>query len=133
MSDNPGQRHAVLHDFCMCIPYGAVIGTLGLVAVLLKMTKFGALLIAIGIVEMFLSSMSLKRWKARKGGSLITLLSAMFSGILTFFSIELWRLKAYKLMSGPVALLSACMTVFLLYNVVAGGNPPPKKADDKET
>lgn len=69
------QRHAFLHDFCLCIPYGALIALGGLV-----MLFFGAerspLIAGAGVALVLLSNLSLKAWRARRAHTLFTALEA---------------------------------------------------------
>jgi hypothetical protein len=93
--------------------------------------KFGLLATVVGIVEIILSSISLKGWKKGRKNAPWTILGALCSSGLAYVSIELWKLAAYPLLSGSIAVLSICISLFLFYNVLSGGNPPPseKKKD----
>ena len=128
--DTTTMSHAVLHDFCMNIPYGLSMVALGIIGMMLSGAgKFGLLAVAVGVVEMVLSSVSLKGWKKGKRNAPWTILGALCSSGLAYVSIELWRLGAYRLLSGSIGVLSVCISLFLVYNVLSGGNPPPSKKD----
>lgn len=120
------RRGAILHDFCMCIPYGATLAVIGLSVTVMGMAKYGLLVLSIGGVEMILSTISLKAWKKRAGNGKWTLCSSLFSLLLTYLSAGLWKLGAYRPVTDIVGGLSALMTLFLWYNLLAGGNPAPK-------
>ena len=119
-------RYAALHDFCMGIPYGAIMSVGGLLAMLVGSAKFGAVVGICGGIEIFLSFLSLKRWKQRKPVVWITLISLCVASVLAYLSFQLYQLGAYRLLSGPALLISSAMSLFLVYNILAGGNPPPK-------
>lgn len=120
--------HAILHDFCMNIPYGMSMVFLGILGMtLLGAGKFGLLVTSVGIVEIVLSSVSLKGWKKGKRNAPWTILGALCSSVLAYVSIELYKLAAYPLLSGSVGALSVCISLFLVYNVLSGGNPPPSQ------
>lgn len=119
-------KYAALHDFCMGIPYGAIMSVGGLLAVLVGSAKFGAVVGICGVIEIFLSYLSLKRWKQRKSVVWVTLSSLCISSVLSYLSFQLYQLGAYRLLCGPALLLSSAMSLFLVYNILAGGNPPPK-------
>lgn len=49
------------------------------------------------------------------------------SGGLTYFAYQAVQHGAPLIPHAPLGLLSALMTLFLVYNILAGGNPPPKE------
>ena len=69
-------RHAVLHDFCMTIPYGSIASAGGLVSLLFGAQALGWQVAGAGAAVLLCSVMSLKAW--RSGGTHLpyTLLSA---------------------------------------------------------
>ena len=106
-----GTRHAVLHDFCMCIPYGVLLAAGGLLALVfgggppaLAMTAAGATQVrgrrvdgrargsradvcAVAIpplaaTQVWLSTRSLKAWKAGRSGQRYTVAAAGARGPL---------------------------------------------------
>jgi hypothetical protein len=131
--DTTTMSHAILHDFCMNIPYGMSMVFLGILGMIfMGAGKFGLLAVAVGIVEIILSSVSLKGWKKGKRNAPWSILGALCSSGLAYVSIELWKLSAYPLLSGSVGALSVCISLFLVYNVLSGGNPPPSSQKKKE-
>jgi hypothetical protein len=61
------QGHAVLHDFCMCIPYGGITAVAGVAMLVLGAQQLGMQLAAAGAAVVAASVLSLRTWKA--GGS----------------------------------------------------------------
>ncbi len=71
------QRHAFLHDFCLCIPYGAIIAACGLLMRLFGGGQTAVLITGAGVLQIALSTLSLKTWRARQPvAKLFTLLEA---------------------------------------------------------
>ena len=56
-------RHAVLHDFCMVIPFSVIIFAVGLVTVLVGSRSAGLQLLVGGAVMGAAAASSLSRWK----------------------------------------------------------------------
>ena len=93
--DTTTMSHAILHDFCMNIPYGMSMVFLGILGmILMGAGKFGLLAVAVGIVEIILSSVSLKGWKKGKRNAPWSILGASCSSGLAYVSKELWKLSA---------------------------------------
>jgi hypothetical protein len=69
-------RHAALHDFCMCIPYGALLLAGGAASLLTGGSKAGAALCLFGAVHALLAALSLRAWKRGASSAPYTLLSA---------------------------------------------------------
>lgn len=67
--------HAMLHDFCMTIPYGGIALVSGLVAFVFKATTAGMQLSGAGAVISLCSVLSLKTWKTGGSSTPYTLLS----------------------------------------------------------
>lgn len=119
-------RHAILHDFCMNIPYGITLLIMGAIATFVShMSTYGIITAAVGIIELVASTQSLRCWKSGASHHLWTALGAICSITVAYLSYELWRLHAHRLISGSIGLTSVCMSVFLVYNILSGGNPPP--------
>lgn len=77
----PAGRHAFLHDFCLCIPYGGLIALCGLVMKLFGGGQTALLIAGAGVAEMALSALSLKAWRARQPvAGLFTVLEAGVRG-----------------------------------------------------
>lgn len=121
--------HAVLHDFCATIPYGAGLLAAAAASALLgaASARVGYALAAGGLAVCLASFVSLQEWRAGRGSAPYTLASgAVAAGV----SALLWRSGATAvggLAALPAAALlgvSALLAAFCAYNVVAGGNPP---------
>ena len=69
-------RHAVLHDFCMLIPYSAVIAAAGLVTLLLGSRTVGVQLLLGGAVMAAAAASSLSRWKRKLPSRFVTTFAA---------------------------------------------------------
>lgn len=73
----PGSgRHAVLHDFCMCIPYGALLLVAGLALLATGGSAAGGALCLFGGVHTLLAMASLRAWKRGATSAPFTALSA---------------------------------------------------------
>ena len=71
-----GGRHAVLHDFCMVIPYSAVIAAAGLVTLVFGSRTAGVQLLLGGAVMGAAAASSLSRWKKQLPSRLVTTFAA---------------------------------------------------------
>lgn len=71
-----GGRHAFLHDFCMCLPYGALVAAGGLLAKLFGWGQPAVVMMAVGVLQLGLASLSLKVWRQSKSAAPFTLLEA---------------------------------------------------------
>lgn len=121
-----GGGHAILHDFCLVIPYGLLLVLVGLIGVATPgAVKFGWLTAAAGLAQMFLSSKSLGSWKAGGNHRIFTSLCLGIAALLTWVSTTLFRRGAFPLVSGSAGVLSGAISLFLIHNLVAGGNKPP--------
>lgn len=81
---------------------------------------------AAGITQIVLSSLSLKTWRTGRSNAPFTLLEAGVSGWLTYEAAMGFQRGVARVPHAMLGLLSAAMTLFLMYNLAAGGNPPPK-------
>jgi len=113
----------------MAIPYG----TLALVGGLVALVSGGGLLAsgvaAGGALVCAMAALSLKAWKARTACTPYTLVSAVASGAMLCAVGSTLKSGVSSAVAkwagwGFVA-LSAALSLFLIYNVAAGGNPPP--------
>lgn len=121
-----GRGHAILHDFCLVIPYGLLLVLVGLIGVATPgAVKFGWLTAAAGLAQMFLSSKSLGSWKAGGNHRIFTSLCLGIAALLTWVSTTLFRRGAFPLVSGSAGVLSGAISLFLIHNLVSGGNKPP--------
>lgn len=71
-----GQRHAVLHDFCMIIPHSSLIILAGLISMPFGAGWRGAILASTGAVELAVSIKSLQEFQAEKKSTPYTAASA---------------------------------------------------------
>ncbi|KAI8469018.1 MAG: hypothetical protein J3K34DRAFT_470342 [Monoraphidium minutum] len=124
-SPGGGGRHAVLHDFCMTLPYGALAAAGGLASLLLGAQAAGWQVAGAGAAVLLASALSLKAWRA--GGSSLpyTLVSGAAAGWVAFSMWQRFSAGLSPLVSGAMLALSGAAAAFCLYNAAAGGNPPP--------
>ena len=71
-----GGRHAILHDFCMVIPYSAIIAAAGLVTLVFGSRSAGVQLLLGGVVMGAAAFSSLRRWKRQLPSRLVTTFAA---------------------------------------------------------
>ena len=71
-----GGRHAFLHDFCMVIPYSAIVAAAGLVTLVLGSRTAGVQLLLGGAVMGGAAFSSLRRWKRQQPSRLVTTFAA---------------------------------------------------------
>lgn len=69
-------RHAFLHDFCMAIPYGALLLAGGLAAKLAGWGQPAAVMAVVGALQVLLANLSLKAWRSGKSAVATTLTEA---------------------------------------------------------
>ncbi|KAL4514039.1 hypothetical protein Ndes2437B_g04306 [Nannochloris sp. 'desiccata'] len=123
-------RHAVLHDFCMCIPYGLIVAAGGLLSATWTGLP-GLYIAAAGIAEVILSTKSLKAWKNGQSSSLFTVFQAAIATGIAWTAWNAFRQGISKWATGSLLGLSASAALFFIYNVAAGGNPPrEEKAEE---
>ncbi|GIL83749.1 hypothetical protein Vretimale_10542 [Volvox reticuliferus] len=123
-------RHAVLHDFCMCIPYGAISVLAGIGLFFLNLTNIAGTSVIAGATSLAASVLSLQEWKAGGDSKQYTLISAVSAAAVAYTtcsSLDLLKGLPYW-MSLVLCALSVAASAFCVYNVLAGGNPPPKKS-----
>ncbi|KAL4422629.1 hypothetical protein ABPG75_008826 [Micractinium tetrahymenae] len=119
-----GGRHAFLHDFCMCLPYGALVAVGGLLARLFGWGQPAVVMMVVGALQLALSSLSLKVWRQNKSAAPFTLLEAGLAGWLAYYAWRAVQQRVAPVFMAGLLGLSAAMALFLVYNVAAGGNPP---------
>ena len=131
LTASPGERASVMHDFCLTLPYGLLVALGGVMGFLLKgsipsLAAGGGS----GLALMLLGVGSLKTWqKGTKGASApFTLASARVAGMLTFVMGKRFLASGAIFPAGVIATLSGVMLLFYVYNLLAGGNPLPKKS-----
>ncbi|DBA93009.1 TPA: hypothetical protein ACH3X2_003350 [Trebouxia sp. C0005] len=132
-ANQQGYRHAILHDFCMGIPYGSIVLAAGLVSLLFGSGQRGIAFAAGGAGILASAFFSLVQWRAQRPSTMFTLGSA---GITAGLAWGFWGLVEAGIAAVPNTVmfaLSLAMLTFLIYNVFAGGNPPKKTtAEDDE-
>lgn len=123
------QGRAILHDFCLVIPYGFALVLLGCIALATPgASKFGWLTGAVGLAQILLSSKSLGTWKVGGNHRVFTGLCLGLAALITYVAVSLYRMGAYSFVSLSTAALSGAMSLFLIHNLTAGGNKPPSQA-----
>lgn len=118
--------HAVLHDFCMSIPYGALLAVGGMASLLFGAGQMGWFVASSGAFVAFNSFLSLRHWKTGRDSSMFTALTGGVSGGLTYIMYQKVQKGMAVVPSGVILVLSAAMCLFSVYNILAGGNPPKK-------
>lgn len=71
-----GFRHAILHDFCMGIPYGAIVLAAGLVSLLFGSGRKGIMFALGGAFMLAGAFFSLLQWRQHRPSTIFTLASA---------------------------------------------------------
>jgi len=122
-----GNGHAVLHDFCMAIPYGAVTLLAGLVLLGLGASTAVPQCIGGGSLVLLSSFLSFKAWKKQDDSTLFTLASGTAAGYVAYTAYGAMKAGVVVWLTGTILAISAALCLFCFYNVAAGGNPPPKK------
>mmetsp|Transcript_21100 Transcript_21100/g.35949 ORF Transcript_21100/g.35949 Transcript_21100/m.35949 type:complete len:216 (+) Transcript_21100:55-702(+) len=120
--------HAVLHDFCMTLPYGAatLAGALACFLIGATLKALALPLAGVGAFTLLSSVISLKQWKQGNNTAPYTLASAgaaCYAAYICYPLVQGATLSAW--VAGGLAAFSGAAALFCLYNVVAGGNPPP--------
>lgn len=120
--------HAILHDFCMTIPYGALVAAAGVVSVFMGASTLGAGGVSAGLAVALTSYVSLKEWTKGNSSAPYTLTSASVAAGVGYFMYKNTQQKVAVMPSTVLMVVSAVLALFCVYNVLAGGNPPKKKA-----
>ncbi|KAK9796308.1 hypothetical protein WJX73_000813 [Symbiochloris irregularis] len=120
----PDKGYAILHDFCMSIPYGTVVAVTGVVAWATGSTTPGVALLSAGVLVCGFAALSLQCYQAGKKSTPFTVASAGVSVMAALFSWQNLQASVAKVPSTIALFLSAAISAFLVYNVAAGGNPP---------
>ncbi len=123
----PSGRHAFLHDFCMCIPYGILVAAGGLLSAIWYGVP-GLYIAAAGLIEIFLSARSLKTWRKGASSTVYTLIEGGIAAGVAAAAWDAFRAGTVKWASGGLLALSVSAALFFFYNVAAGGNPPKAAA-----
>ena len=75
-ANQQGFRHAILHDFCMSIPFGSVVLAAGIVSLLFGSGRQGLAFALAGIGILAAAFFSLVQWRAQRPSTAFTLVSA---------------------------------------------------------
>jgi hypothetical protein len=118
-------RHAPLHDFCMLIPYGCALCAGGLVTLLLGAGAPALAAVVAGSACLALAAGSLAAWRAGRPSGPWTLAAAGATAATAWWY---WSAAPPGAGASLAAGLSAAMAAFLGFNMVSGGNPPPRRA-----
>ncbi|XP_057818115.1 protein FATTY ACID EXPORT 3, chloroplastic [Cryptomeria japonica] len=117
------QKLSGIHDFCLGIPYGALLFVGGLLSFLITGSipaiRFGIIL---GGIHLAMSSLSLKAWK--KGNSRVTYVKVQFAVALIIFVREMRVLfqRPALFPGGFMAFVSAAMLLFYSFLLLSDGN-----------
>lgn len=84
-----------------------------------------------GLFLILMAVFSLKAWKTGNRGASTpyTVASAFMAAGLTAMMTKRYMASGALFPPGVFAVLSGIMLLFYIYNLAAGGNPLPKKAD----
>ncbi|KAL3137925.1 hypothetical protein ABBQ38_005172 [Trebouxia sp. C0009 RCD-2024] len=75
-SNQQGFRHAILHDFCMSIPFGSIVLAAGMVSLMFGSGKQGLGFVLAGSGVLAAAFFSLVQWRAQRPSTAFTLISA---------------------------------------------------------
>ncbi|CAL5031531.1 unnamed protein product [Urochloa decumbens] len=124
----PQKRSAKIHDFCLGIPFGGLLFSMGLLGYIFSRSTISLVLgIAPGFATLLLGTLSLKFWRNGRSSFLFILAQGAISAFLAWKYSHAYFLTNRLLPWGFYASLSTAMTCFYGYVLLAGGNPPPKK------
>ncbi|RLN11468.1 protein FATTY ACID EXPORT 5-like [Panicum miliaceum] len=122
------QKCAKIHDFCLGIPFGGFLFSMGLIGFLFWRTPasltFG---VAPGLAVLALGMLSLKVWRSGKSSLPFILAQAGVAAAVAWKHCQAYTTTKKLLPWGFYAALSVAMICFYSYVLLAGGNPPPKK------
>lgn len=79
-SRQSSNRHAALHDFCLCIPYGVVVAAGGLLGMVFGGGLPALAIAAAGALQVVLSNLSMQAWRARRQSLAVTAVEAGENG-----------------------------------------------------
>ncbi|VAI85402.1 protein FATTY ACID EXPORT 1, chloroplastic-like isoform X4 [Triticum dicoccoides] len=124
----PPHKSAIIHDFCLGIPFGGLLFSMGLVGFLFWRSPvsltFG---VAPGLAILGLAVLSLKGWRSGKSSLPFILAQAAVAAAVAWKHCQAYATTKKLLPWGFYTALSALMICFYSYVLLAGGNPPPKK------
>lgn len=121
------KRTAKIHDFCLGIPFGAIVLSGGFIGYLfsrnLSILSAGFLF---GAPLLLMSCASLKVWRRGLSSLPFILGQGALAAALFWKHFQTYSLTKKFFFPGLYALLSGAMLFFYMYVVLSGGNPPPK-------
>ncbi|KAL5199324.1 hypothetical protein ABZP36_020527 [Zizania latifolia] len=124
----PHQKCAKIHDFCLGIPFGGFLFSMGLVGFLFWRSPvsltFG---VAPGFAILALGVLSLTVWRSGKSSLPFILAQAAVAAAVAWKHCQAYTAHLATLSYYFSRVTSAAMICFYLYVLLAGGNPPPKK------
>ncbi|XP_072976904.1 protein FATTY ACID EXPORT 1, chloroplastic isoform X2 [Typha angustifolia] len=124
----PPKRCAKIHDFCLGIPFGGFLFSMGFLGFLFWRSPISLVLgVAPGVAILSLGVLSLKVWRGGTSSLPFILGQAAVAALLTWKYSQAYFLTKKILPWGFYAFISAAMICFYSYVLLAGGNPPPKK------
>eukprot|EP00195_Chlamydomonas_chlamydogama_P016424 CAMPEP_0202902088 /NCGR_PEP_ID=MMETSP1392-20130828/16273_1 /ASSEMBLY_ACC=CAM_ASM_000868 /TAXON_ID=225041 /ORGANISM="Chlamydomonas chlamydogama, Strain SAG 11-48b" /LENGTH=112 /DNA_ID=CAMNT_0049588791 /DNA_START=302 /DNA_END=640 /DNA_ORIENTATION=+ len=112
----------------MSIPYGAIALVAGAVLFFMGLKDVAPAVAACGLVTSGSSVLSLKQWRQGASSTLYTLVSAGAAGYAGYLAWTKVQAGQVVWLTGSVAVASAALALFCVYNILAGGNPPKKTA-----
>jgi len=117
------------HDFCMTLPFGAVVATLGVLGFVAK-RSFASLVAggSIGATLMCLGFASLRAWSSGASSLPWTAASAAVTATLAFAMGKKYMESSAIFPSGMLALTSMLMLCFYVKNLLVDGGNPPKES-----
>ncbi|XP_020089679.1 protein FATTY ACID EXPORT 1, chloroplastic-like isoform X1 [Ananas comosus] len=125
----PPKKCAKIHDFCLGIPFGGFVFSVGVIGFLFWRSPASLVLgVAPGVVIMALGVLSLKVWRRGASSLPFILVQAAVALALTWKYFLEYNLTKKLLPWSIYGLLSAAMVCFYCYVLLAGGNPPPKQS-----
>lgn len=128
-SKEAAKKGAVIHDFCLGIPYGALLAVGGLVWFLIAGStdalRFGTFL---GGISLAISIQSLRIWQEGKSTTSYIVAQAVIAFVLLIKQGSKFFQTGVIFPTAVSALTSALMVGFYSYVVLAGGPPMKKQA-----
>uniref|UniRef100_A0A0E0A8K7 Uncharacterized protein n=1 Tax=Oryza glumipatula TaxID=40148 RepID=A0A0E0A8K7_9ORYZ len=124
----PQHKGAIIHDFCLGIPFGGILFSMGLVGFLFwRSTVSLTFGVAPGLAILALGVLSLKVWRSGKSSLPFILAQAAVAAAVAWKHFQAYTTTKKLLPWAFYTALSAAMICFYSYVLLAGGNPPPKK------
>ncbi|CAA7408805.1 unnamed protein product [Spirodela intermedia] len=121
------KKTAKIHDFCLGIPFGAIVLSGGLIGYLFSrnLATLGTGFL-FGLPLLSLSCFSLKVWRNGISSLPFILGQGALAAALFWKHFQTYSSTKKFFFPGFYALLSGAMLCFYSYVLLSGGNPPPK-------